>query len=65
VRFLVDTNILAYAVNRGCDEHPAAARALQTWLAGAVPWAATWSIVYEFFRVVTYPRLLRRPLSAD
>jgi predicted nucleic acid-binding protein len=25
----------------------------------------TWSIVYEFLRVVTHPRLFRRPLSAD
>jgi len=65
VRFLVDTNILAYAVNRDCDEHRGAVRAVQGWLSGSIPWAVTWSVVYEFFRVVTHPRIFRRPLSTD
>ena len=65
MRFLVDTNILAYAVNRDCEEHRTAVRTLEGWLADAVPWALTWSIVYEFLRVVTHPRIFRRPLSAD
>ena len=65
MRFLVDTNILAYAVNRDCDEHRAAAGALQGWLAGTIPWALTWSVVYEFLRLATHPRVFRRPLSAD
>ena len=63
--FLVDTNILAYAVNRDCDEHRLAAEAVRTWLSGTVPWALTWGIVYEFFRVVTHPRIFSRPLTAD
>lgn len=65
MRFLVDTNILAYAVNRDCEEHGAAVRVLEGWLSEPVPWAITWSIVYEFLRVVTHPRIFRRPLSAD
>lgn len=65
MRFLVDTNILAYGVNRDCDEHRAAAAALEGWLSEAVPWALTWSVVYEFLRVATHPRIFRRPLSAD
>jgi toxin-antitoxin system PIN domain toxin len=65
VRFLVDTNILAYAVNRDCDEHRAAAAALEGWLAGTIPWALTWNVVYEFLRIATHPRVFRRPLSAD
>jgi hypothetical protein len=64
VRFLVDTNILAYAVNRDCDEHPVAAEALKSWLSGSTPWALTWSVVYEFLRIATHPRVFRRPLSA-
>jgi toxin-antitoxin system PIN domain toxin len=65
VRFLVDTNILAYAVNRDCDEHPGAMMAIEGWLSGSTPWALTWNVVYEFLRVVTHPRIFRRPLSAD
>jgi hypothetical protein len=64
VRFLVDTNVLAYAVNRDCDEHRAAGAALEGWLSAPVPWAITWGIVYEFLRVVTHPRIFRRPLTA-
>ena len=65
MRFLVDTNILAYAVNRDCAEHEPAIKALNGWLAGAVPWAVTWGIVYEFLRVTTHPRIFRRPLAAE
>jgi toxin-antitoxin system PIN domain toxin len=64
VRFLVDTNILAYAVNRDCEEHRAARTSLEAWLSGSVPWVVTWSIVYEFLRLVTHPRVFRRPLTA-
>jgi toxin-antitoxin system PIN domain toxin len=64
VRFLVDTNILTYAVNRDCIEHRPAREALGEWLSGATPWALTWGIVYEFLRVTTHPRVFRRPLAA-
>jgi toxin-antitoxin system PIN domain toxin len=64
VRFAVDTNILAYAVNRDCPEHRAAVRVLEAWLSGSVPWAVTWNVVYEFLRVSTHRRIFRRPLSA-
>lgn len=63
--FLVDTNILAYAVNRDCEEHRAAAEAVGAWLSGVVPWALTWGVVYEFLLVVTHPRIFPRPLTAD
>ena len=65
MRFLVDTNILAYAVNRDCDEHRPAVRALEGWLSGSVPWALTWGVVYEFLRVATHPRIFRHPLTTD
>ena len=65
MRFVVDTNVLAYAVNRDCAEHEPAVDALRGWLSGAVPWALTWGIVYEFLRVTTHPRVFRRPLGAE
>lgn len=64
MRFLVDTNVLAYAVNRDCEENRAAVAVLDDWLSGSVPWALTWSIVYEFLRLTTHPRVFRRPLAA-
>jgi hypothetical protein len=64
LKFVVDTNVLAYAVNKDCAEHAAASRALARWLAGSIPWALTWQIVYEFLRIVTHPRVFSRPLSA-
>jgi toxin-antitoxin system PIN domain toxin len=64
VRFVVDTNILAYAVNRDSPEHAGALAALERWLTSPAPWAITWGIVYEFLRTATHPRIFRRPLSA-
>lgn len=64
MRFVVDTNVLAYAANRECTEHPAAAKALNAWLAGTTPWALTWPIVYEFLRVATHAKVFPKPLSA-
>lgn len=65
MRFLVDTKVLVYAANRDCPEHGAAHAALEAWLNGAVPWALSWNIVYEFLRVVTHPKVFRRPLRPD
>ena len=64
MRFLLDTNILVYAANRDCGEHGLAVSKLEEWLGGTVPWALTWGVVYEFFRVVTHPRIFPKPLSA-
>lgn len=64
MRFVVDTNILAYAANRDCDEHAAAAGALVGWLGGSIPWALTWPIIYEFLRIATHSRVFPRPLTA-
>jgi toxin-antitoxin system PIN domain toxin len=64
VRFLVDTNVLVYAANRDCAEHAAARAAVERWLSASTPWAITWGIAYEFLRLVTHPRIFRRPLRA-
>jgi len=65
MRFLVDTNLLIYAVNADCVEHRPARAALERWLSGTVPWSVTWGVVYEFLRVVTHPRVFRQPLDAQ
>lgn len=60
--FLVDTNILVYAVAPDLPEHSRARRLVEIWRADADPWFSAWSVFYEFLRVVTHPRVLPQPL---
>jgi toxin-antitoxin system PIN domain toxin len=59
--FVVDTNLLLYAADRAAPEHAKARQLLEGWRGQPLPWYVTWGIVYEFLRVVTHPRVLRRP----
>ena len=61
--FVVDTNLLIYAANRRAEEHTASLAMLSRWRSGSEPWFATWSILYEFLRVATHPRVFERPLT--
>lgn len=61
--FLVDTNILLYAVNRTAPEHGACVASLQRWREQTTPWHLTWGIVYEFMRVATHANVFSSPLS--
>jgi len=61
--FVVDTNVLVYAADVGSPEHVDCRRQLEEWRRGQLPWYLTWNIVYEFLRVVTHPRVFRRPWS--
>lgn len=63
--FVVDTNVLVYAVNRAAPEHERCRRLLLELRHRPTPWFLTWSIVYEFLRVATHGRVLRRPLPAS
>jgi len=65
MRFLVDANILLYAVNRACSEHRPARDFLERHLAEGTPWCVTLGIVYEFLRMATHPRVFPAPLSAS
>jgi toxin-antitoxin system PIN domain toxin len=61
---VVDTNVLVYAADADAPEHGPCRAALEGWRRGRTPWYLTWGIVYEFLRVVTHPRVLRRPFDA-
>jgi len=63
--FVVDTNILIYAANTDAVEHRRCRELVEGWRASRTPWYTTWAILYEFLRVITHPRVLPRPLSAD
>jgi toxin-antitoxin system PIN domain toxin len=63
--FVVDTNVLVYAVD-GRSPFNAACRArIDEWRTGAAAWFLTWGVCYEFLRVVTHPRVFPRPLTAE
>lgn len=61
--FVVDTNLLLYAVNPDTEEHPVARRLVEEWRHGDRSWFLTWSIVYEFLRVSTHQKVFAKPLT--
>jgi len=61
--FVVDTNVLVYAANADASRHAAALAVVENLRRSPEPWALSWQIVYEFWRVVTHPRVLTVPLA--
>lgn len=61
--FVVDTNVLLYAVNPDAPEHAPARTAVDRWHQGSDRWFLTWGIIYEFLRVSTHPRVFGNPLT--
>lgn len=59
--FVVDTNVLLYAADAGAPEHERCRELLERWRRRNAVWYLTWGICYEFLRVVTHPRVFRRP----
>ncbi len=61
--FVVDTNILLYAVNPDSPDHQRARASVEEWRAGDRSWFVTWNIIYEFLRVSTHAKVFPRPLT--
>jgi toxin-antitoxin system PIN domain toxin len=59
--FVLDTNVLVYAAEMDCPEHEKCRELVERCRKEVSPWYLTWGIVYEFLRVVTHPRVSRRP----
>lgn len=59
----VDSNILVYAHRREAPEHAAASEMMRGLAEGPQTWAIPWPCVYEFFSVVTNPRIWRESAS--
>lgn len=57
----VDTNILVYAADEDSPFHAVCHRWLEAQCARPEVWYSTWGILYEFLRVTTHPRVMRRP----
>ncbi len=59
--FVVDTSILVYAARSDSPFHGPCREAVERWRAQQGAWFTTWSIVYEFLRVMTHRGASRRP----
>lgn len=57
----VDTNVLVYAADADSPFHDACRAWLESQRARPDAWYTTWTVVYEFLRVTTHPRVMRRP----
>lgn len=60
---VVDTNVLVYAADADSPFHAPCGGWLARQRARPDAWYTTWPIVYEFLRVTTHPRVMRRPWS--
>ena len=61
---VVDTNILVYAADADSDWHVKSRDFIERRRGRPDAWFTTWPILYEFMRVTTHPRLMRKPWSA-
>jgi len=62
---VVDTNVLVYAADEDLPFHAVCRAWLEHQRARADAWFTTWPILYEFLRVTTHQKVMRRPLSAS
>ena len=58
---VVDTNVLVYASDEDSPYHAACRGWLETQRGRPDAWYTTWPILYEFLRVTTHPRVMRKP----
>jgi len=56
--------VLVYAADADSPFHAACREWLERQRGRADAWYTTWAILYEFLRVTTHPRVMRRPWSA-
>ncbi len=61
---VIDTNVLVYAADADSPFHVACREWLERQRGRADAWYTTWAILYEFLRVTTHPRVMRKPWSA-
>ena len=63
--YVVDANVLLYAVNSQADHHKEAAAWLRKALPGDRPVGFAWVALLAFLRISTHRSLLDRPISAE
>ena len=60
----VDTNVLVYAHRREPAEHAVAFDLMRSLAEGSDAWAIPWPCIYEFFSVVTNPKIWKSAASS-
>ncbi len=60
----VDTNVLVYAADANSQFHAPCRDWLERQRSRPDAWYTSWPILYEFLRVTTHPRVMRRPWNA-
>lgn len=58
---VVDTSVLVYAADSDSPYHTACRQWLEARRARSDTWYLSWSIVSEFLRITTHPRVMRQP----
>jgi toxin-antitoxin system PIN domain toxin len=61
----VDTNVLVYAADSDSPFHAPCREWLEQQRSRPDAWYTTWSILYEFLRVTTHVKVMRRPWTAQ
>ncbi len=59
----VDTNVLVYAHRKEAAEHARAVAVVRNLAEGSDAWSIAWPCVYEFFSVVTNPKIWKAAAS--
>jgi toxin-antitoxin system PIN domain toxin len=57
----VDTNLLVYAHRADSNFHERADRVVADLAEGRASWAIPWPCLYEFYAIVTHPKIYRPP----
>lgn len=60
--FFVDTNIFLYAVDSACSQSATCLELINYWRRSSIPWHTSWSVVFEFLRAATHPRIFPQPI---
>ena len=60
----VDTNVLVHAADADSQFHGPCRDWVERQRVRPDAWYTTWGILYEFLRVATHPRVMRRPWNA-
>jgi uncharacterized protein len=61
----IDTNLLVYAHRSDSPWHQAADAVVTELAEGSAAWAIPWPCLYEFYAVVTHPRIYQPPTPPD
>ena len=61
----LDTNLLIYAANESCKEHPVARELAESLLAEPQEWMLADQVLFEYYRALRNPHILERPLTAE